>query len=66
MRKAVCLLLIVSLFFTCHAQEKVDINAINKIKKEGLIVAAFVYNTANRNEKLPRKELPKARPESRR
>jgi len=25
------------------------------------IVAAFVYNAANRNEKLPRKELPKAR-----
>lgn len=26
------------------------------------IVAAFVYNAANRDEKLPRKELPKARP----
>jgi len=30
------------------------------------IVAAFVYNTANRTEKLPRKELPKARERSQR
>jgi Zn-dependent M28 family amino/carboxypeptidase len=30
------------------------------------IVAAFVYNAANRNEKLPRKELPKARATSQR
>jgi Zn-dependent M28 family amino/carboxypeptidase len=32
------------------------------LKQIATIVAAFVYNTANRDEKLPRKELPAARP----
>jgi len=32
------------------------------LKQAATIIAAFVYNTANRDEKLPRKELPKARP----
>jgi len=27
--------------------------------RNAVIVAAFVYNTANRDEKLPRKPLPK-------
>lgn len=31
------------------------------LKQIATIVAAFVYNTANRDEKLPRKELPKPR-----
>jgi carboxypeptidase Q len=30
--------------------------------KNAVIVAAFVYNAANRDELLPRKELPKPRP----
>ena len=29
------------------------------LKQAATIVAAFVYNTAQRDEKLPRKELPK-------
>lgn len=32
------------------------------LKQTATIVAAFVYNAANRSEKLPRKELPKPRP----
>jgi carboxypeptidase Q len=32
------------------------------MKQIATIVASFVYNTANRDEKLPRKELPPARP----
>jgi len=32
------------------------------LKQASVIVAAFVYNTAQRDEKLPRKELPKAQP----
>lgn len=35
------------------------------LKQAATIVAAFVYNTAQRDEKLPRKELPKARGEAR-
>jgi Zn-dependent M28 family amino/carboxypeptidase len=35
------------------------------LKQAAIIVAAIVYNTAMRNEKLPRKELPKARGEAR-
>jgi len=31
------------------------------LKQAATIIAAFVYNAAQRNEKLPRKELPKAR-----
>ena len=31
------------------------------LKQASIVVAAFVYNTANRDEMLPRKELPKAR-----
>jgi hypothetical protein len=30
------------------------------LKHSAAVVAAFVYNAAMRNEKLPRKELPKA------
>jgi len=30
--------------------------------KNAVIVAAFVYHTANRDEKLPRKPLPKPQP----
>ena len=36
------------------------------LKQIATIVAAFVYNTAQREEKLPRKELPKPRGEGRR
>jgi hypothetical protein len=32
------------------------------LKQVATIVAAFVYNTAMRDEKIPRKELPKPRP----
>jgi Zn-dependent M28 family amino/carboxypeptidase len=32
------------------------------LKQASAIVASFVYNTAQRDEKLPRKELPKPRP----
>ena len=35
------------------------------LRQASMIVAAFVYNTAMRSEKLPRKELPKARENSR-
>ncbi|MGN6165550.1 MAG: M28 family metallopeptidase [Flavisolibacter sp.] len=35
------------------------------LKQASMIVAAFVYNTAMRDEKLPRKELPKPRGEQR-
>jgi carboxypeptidase Q len=35
------------------------------LKQIATIVAAFVYNTAQRDEKLPRKELPKPRPAGR-
>ena len=35
------------------------------LKQASMIVAAFVYNTAMRDEKLPRKELPKPRGEAR-
>lgn len=31
------------------------------LKQASTIVASFVYNTAQRDEKIPRKELPKAR-----
>jgi Zn-dependent M28 family amino/carboxypeptidase len=31
------------------------------LKQASVIVASFVYNTAMRDEKLPRKELPKPR-----
>jgi hypothetical protein len=31
----------------------------NDMMRNAVIVAAFVYNTANRDEKLPRKPLPK-------
>lgn len=31
------------------------------LKQAATIIASFVYNTAQRNEKIPRKELPKAR-----
>ncbi|MEO8334354.1 MAG: M20/M25/M40 family metallo-hydrolase [bacterium] len=34
----------------------------NDMRKNAVIVAAFVYNAANRDALLPRKELPKARP----
>ena len=33
--------------------------------RNAVIVATFVYNTANRDEKLPRKPLPKAPPSAR-
>lgn len=36
------------------------------LKQASMIVASFVYNTAVRDEKLPRKELPKPRGEQRR
>ena len=29
------------------------------LKQAAIIVATFVYNTAQRDEKIPRKELPK-------
>jgi hypothetical protein len=32
------------------------------LKQASVIVAAFVYNAAMRNEKIPRKELPKPTP----
>ena len=32
------------------------------MRQNAVIVATFVYNTANRDEKLPRKPLPPARP----
>jgi carboxypeptidase Q len=32
------------------------------MKQNAVIVAAFVYQTANREEKLPRKPLPKPQP----
>jgi hypothetical protein len=32
------------------------------MKRNAVIVAAFVYNTANRDEKLPKKPLPKPQP----
>ena len=32
------------------------------LKQAATIVASFVYNTAQRAEKIPRKELPKPRP----
>jgi hypothetical protein len=32
------------------------------LKQAATIIAAFVYNTSQRTEKIPRKELPKARP----
>jgi carboxypeptidase Q len=35
------------------------------LKQASMIVAAFVYNTAMRDEKLPRKELPKPKGEAR-
>ncbi|HZE85954.1 MAG TPA: hypothetical protein VE035_16660, partial [Puia sp.] len=35
------------------------------LKQAATIVAAFVYNAAQRDEKLPRKELPKPRPAGR-
>jgi hypothetical protein len=35
------------------------------LKQASMIVAAFVYNTAMRDEKIPRKELPKPRGEQR-
>lgn len=35
------------------------------LKQAATIIAAFVYNAAMRNEKLPRKELPKAAPNRR-
>lgn len=35
------------------------------LKQASTVIAAFVYNTAQRDEKLPRKELPKPRGESR-
>jgi hypothetical protein len=31
----------------------------NDMMRNAIIVASFVYNTANRDEKLPRKPLPK-------
>jgi hypothetical protein len=34
----------------------------NDMMRNAVIVAAFVYNTANRDDKLPRKPLPKAQP----
>jgi carboxypeptidase Q len=36
------------------------------LKQASVILASFVYNTANRSEKLPRKELPKPRTEGQR
>jgi carboxypeptidase Q len=39
---------------------------VEDLKQAATIVAAFVYNTAMRDEKLPRKELPKARGEGNR
>jgi carboxypeptidase Q len=36
------------------------------LKQASVILASFVYHTANRAEKLPRKELPKARTEGQR
>jgi carboxypeptidase Q len=32
------------------------------VMKDAVIVASFVYNAANRDEKLPRKPLPAAQP----
>src|SRR5207237_1294279 len=37
----------------------------NDMMRNAVIVAAFVYNTANRDDKLPRKPLPKALPAGR-
>jgi hypothetical protein len=37
----------------------------NDMMRNAVIVASFVYNTANRDEKLPRKPLPKAQPAGR-
>ena len=34
----------------------------NDMMRNAVIVAAFAYNTANRDEKLPRKPLPKPTP----
>ena len=54
------------------AGEKIDYEAINKIKQQGLnaqtsqvmddatIAASFAYLAANRDEKLPRKPAPQA------
>ena len=37
----------------------------NDMMRNAVIVASFVYDTANRDEKLPRKPLPKAQPTGR-
>ncbi|HEV3139858.1 MAG TPA: M20/M25/M40 family metallo-hydrolase [Vicinamibacterales bacterium] len=37
----------------------------NDMMRNAVIVAAFVYNTANRDEKLPRKPMPKPQPAGR-
>jgi carboxypeptidase Q len=34
----------------------------NDMMRNSVIVAAFAYNTANRDERLPRKPLPKPQP----
>jgi carboxypeptidase Q len=38
---------------------------LDDLKQAATIIAAFVYNAAQRTEKIPRKELPKPRPERR-
>lgn len=35
------------------------------LKQAAVIIASFVYNTAQRDEKMPRKEMPPARPQQR-
>ena len=35
---------------------------IDDLKQMAVVVAAFVYNTAQLDQKIPRKELPKAKP----
>jgi len=45
------------------AGEKIDYEAIIKIKEQGLVnvaLASFAYLAANRDEKLPRKPVPGA------
>ncbi|MNY43064.1 hypothetical protein D3C86_1779970 [compost metagenome] len=41
-------------------QDTFDRLAEEDLKRAATIVASFVYNTSERNEQIPRKELPKA------
>jgi len=35
------------------------------LKQAAVIVASFVYNTAQRDDRMPRKEMPSAKPQQR-